>query len=152
MKSIRAREEHLDDLRRRRKELSSNTDNTERKLSKMGADNKNLLAQKNHLRQLREEIRILDTDIMEKNASLRDYKRSTAKAWLGIKFGALLECCEKGVVRIQVGPLGGKFTITADYRQARKVGNFCTYSVRPLCRRPVSLLRRKSRSAGQNPV
>ena len=103
MKSIRTREERLDELRRRRKSLSSEADNAERKLSKMGPDNKNLQGQMDHLNKLREEIRIMDTDIMAEEASLGDYKRSTAKAWLGIKFGGLLECCEKGIVRIQVG-------------------------------------------------
>lgn len=103
MKSIRTREERLDEQRRRRKSLSSEADNAERKLSKMGPDNKNLQGQMDHLNKLREEIRIMDTDIMAEEASLGDYKRSTAKAWLSIKFGGLLECCEKGIVRSQVG-------------------------------------------------
>lgn len=62
MKSIRTREERLDELRRRRKTLSSDADNAERKLSKMGPDNKNLQAQMDHLNKLREEIRIMDTE------------------------------------------------------------------------------------------
>lgn len=104
MKSIRTREERLDGLRRRRKALSSDADNAERKLSKMGPDHKNLQVQMDHLNKLREEIRIMGTDIMAEEANLGDYKRVTAKAWLGIKFGGLLECCEKGIVHIQAGP------------------------------------------------
>ena len=85
MKSIRTREERLDELRRRRKSLLSDADNAEKKLSKMGPDNKNLQIQMDHLNKLREEIRIMDTDIMAEEASLGDYKRSTARTWLGIR-------------------------------------------------------------------
>ncbi len=54
------------------------------------------------IEKLREEIRALDTDIMHEEASLGDFKRSTVKYWMGIKFGDLMECCEKGMVREMV--------------------------------------------------
>ncbi|KAI0725111.1 hypothetical protein C8Q72DRAFT_889146 [Fomitopsis betulina] len=103
--SIRTREERLDGLRRRRKALSSDADNAERKLSKMGPDHKNLQVQMDHFNKLRGEIRIMGTDIMAEEANLGDYKRVTAKAWLGIKFGGLLECCEKGIIISEHGKL-----------------------------------------------
>ncbi|KZT71189.1 hypothetical protein DAEQUDRAFT_688159 [Daedalea quercina L-15889] len=105
MKSVRTREERLDDLRRRRKSLASEADSAEKKLSKMGPDNRNLQTQIDHLNKLREDIRIMDTDIMVEEASLGDYKRSTSRAWLGYKFGGLVECCEKGVIIGEHGKL-----------------------------------------------
>ncbi|TFY52727.1 hypothetical protein EVJ58_g9852, partial [Rhodofomes roseus] len=105
MKSVRTREERLDALRRRRKSLAADADSAEKKLSKMGPDNKNLQTQMDHLNKLREEIRIMDTDIMAEEASLGDYKRSTSKAWMGYKFGGLVECCEKGIIIGEHGKL-----------------------------------------------
>ncbi|KAH9918048.1 Eisosome component PIL1-domain-containing protein [Fomitopsis serialis] len=105
MKSVRTREERLDELRRRRKSLAAEAESAEKKLSKMGPDSKNLQTQMDHLNKLREEIRIMDTDIMAEEASLSDYKRSTSKAWLGYKFGGLVECCEKGIIIADHGRL-----------------------------------------------
>ncbi|PCH37080.1 hypothetical protein WOLCODRAFT_167293 [Wolfiporia cocos MD-104 SS10] len=105
MKSVRTREERLDSLKRRRKSLASDADSAEKKLSKMNPDNKNLRAQTDHLEKLRDEIRILDTDIMTEDASLGDYKRTSCKAWLGMKFGGLSECSEKGVIIGEYGKL-----------------------------------------------
>lgn len=99
MKSVRTREESLDALRRRRKSLASDAESAERKLSKMNPDHKNLQAQTDLLNKLREDIRVMDTEIMAEEASLGDFKRSSAKTWMGLKFGGLVECCEKGAVR-----------------------------------------------------
>ena len=98
MKAVRSREENLEELRRKRKSLQSNADSADRKLSKMSADNKNFQAQADALNKLRDEIRAMDTEIMTEEASLGDFKRSSVRAWMGRKFGGLLECCEKGVV------------------------------------------------------
>ncbi|OBZ77366.1 Sphingolipid long chain base-responsive protein PIL1 [Grifola frondosa] len=103
MKAVRSREENLDVLRRRRKLLAADADSAERKLSKMGPDNKNLTTQTDHLNKLREEIRMMDSDIMSEEANLGDFKRQTVRTWMGLKFGGLLECCEKGAI---VGELG----------------------------------------------
>ncbi|KAI0929537.1 hypothetical protein AcV7_005370 [Taiwanofungus camphoratus] len=108
MKSVRTREESLDALRRRRKSLASDAESAERKLSKMNPDHKNLQAQTDLLNKLREDIRVMDTEIMAEEASLGDFKRSSAKTWMGLKFGGLVECCEKGAI---VGELG-KVVIT----------------------------------------
>ena len=98
MKAVRSREEALEELRRKRKSLQSNADSADRKLSKMSAENKNFQAQADALNKLRDEIRAMDTEIMTEEASLGDFKRTSSKNWLGIKFGALMECCEKGAV------------------------------------------------------
>lgn len=98
MKAVRSREEALDELKRRRKSLLGKADAADRKLSKMSAENKNFQAQADALNRLRDEIRRMDAEIMNEEASLGDFKRSTAKYWMGTKFGALVECCEKGVV------------------------------------------------------
>ncbi|KAG6835375.1 hypothetical protein H0H93_002039, partial [Arthromyces matolae] len=96
LKAIRTREENLDELKRRRKSLGSKAETAEKKLSKMGPEHKNLTAQTDSLNALRAEIRVMDSDIMTEEAALGDFKRTTTKAWMGLKFGALLECSEKG--------------------------------------------------------
>ncbi|PSR77162.1 hypothetical protein PHLCEN_2v8027 [Hermanssonia centrifuga] len=103
MKAVRTREENLDDMKRRRKSLMSSADSADRKLSKMSAEHKNFQAQADALNKLRDEIRAIDTDIMNEEANLGDFKRSSAKNWMGLKFGGLMELCEKGVI---VGELG----------------------------------------------
>ncbi|KAI0372011.1 hypothetical protein BV20DRAFT_941050 [Pilatotrama ljubarskyi] len=103
MKAVRSREEALDELKRRRKSVFNDAEAAERKLSKMNPENKNLQQQTDLLNRLREEIRALDTDIMNEEAKLGDFKRSSARHWMGLKFGGLLECCEKGAI---VGELG----------------------------------------------
>ena len=96
MKQVRTREENLDELKKRRKSLVSKADSADKKLSKMSGDHKNFQAQADALNRLREEIRGMDTEILYEEASLADFKRANAKTWMGIKFGALAECCEKG--------------------------------------------------------
>lgn len=100
LKSIRTREENLDELKRRRKALSSKADTAEKKLGKMSPEHKNLHLQTDSLNVLRAEIRSLDSDIMTEEALLGDFKRTTTRQWMGLKFGALLECSEKGTVRV----------------------------------------------------
>ncbi|KAH9941303.1 uncharacterized protein BXZ73DRAFT_42005 [Epithele typhae] len=108
MKSVRTREENLDELKRRRKSVFADAEGAERKLSKMNPENKNLQQQTEILNRLRDEIRQMDADIMAEEANLGDFKRSSVRSWMGRKFGALLECCEKGVI---VGELG-KLAVT----------------------------------------
>lgn len=105
MKGIRSREEALDELKRRRKALISKADTAEKKLSKMSPEHKNLGVQTDTLNRLRDEIRSMDSEIMSDEASLGDYKRSRTKAWMGLKFGGLLECCEKGTIIGEFGRL-----------------------------------------------
>ncbi|EGN94471.1 hypothetical protein SERLA73DRAFT_77862 [Serpula lacrymans var. lacrymans S7.3] len=103
MKAVRTREERLDDLKRRRKNVVSRADTAERKLNKMSPEHKNLSAQTDMLNRLRDEIRSMDTDIMAEESDLGDFKRKCTKNWMTLKFGGLAECCEKGAI---VGELG----------------------------------------------
>lgn len=99
MKSVRTREEALDDLRRRRRRVSASAEAAEKKLNKMSPEHKNLGLQTDTLNKLRDEIRAIDGEIIREEAELGDYKRKCAKDWMGFKFGGLVECCEQGVVR-----------------------------------------------------
>jgi hypothetical protein len=45
----------------------------------------------------------LDTDILNEEARLSDFKRLSTKHALGIKFGGLLELAEKATVRVASG-------------------------------------------------
>lgn len=100
MKAVRTREENLDEMKRRRKTLGSKADSADKKLNKMSSENKNFQSQADSLNRLREEIRVLDTDVMNEETSLQDFKRYSAKSWMGVKYGALMECCEKGAVSV----------------------------------------------------
>jgi hypothetical protein len=99
LKSVRTREEQLDVTKRHRRSVVSKAEATEKKLSKMGQENKNLAVTIDTLTRLREEIRALDTEILTEEARLGDYKRTVAKDCMGLKLGGLVECSEKGVVR-----------------------------------------------------
>lgn len=99
MKSVRSREETLDDLRRRRRRVGASADAAEKKLHRMSPEHKNLGIQTDTLNRLREEMRAMDGEIIREEAELGDYKRKCTKDWMGFKFGGLVECCEKGVVR-----------------------------------------------------
>lgn len=103
MKSVRTREEALDDLRRRRRRVGASADGAEKKLNKMSPEHKNLAAQTDALNRLREEMRAIDGEIVREEAELGDFKRKCAKSWMQAKFGGLAECCEKGVI---VGDIG----------------------------------------------
>ena len=85
-------------MHRRRKSLMSKADSADKKLNKMGPENKNLRQQTDLLMGLREQIRTLDEEIMNEEANLGDWKRTKAREWMGVLFGALLECSEKGTV------------------------------------------------------
>jgi len=85
-------------MHRRRKSLMSKADSADRKLNKLSPESKNLRQQTDLLMGLREQIRTLDVEIMNEEASLGDWKRTKAREWMGVLFGGLLECSEKGAV------------------------------------------------------
>ena len=99
MKSIRTQEERLDQLKNRRKSVSSKADSAERKLNRMETGHKDTATQSTLLEGLRNTMRELDSDIMTGEARLGDLKRTSAKVWMTLKFGAMQECCRKGIVR-----------------------------------------------------
>ncbi|KII85674.1 hypothetical protein PLICRDRAFT_56887 [Plicaturopsis crispa FD-325 SS-3] len=103
MKSVRTREEALDELKRRRKGVAAKADSAERKLNKMSPEHKNLPMQTDMLNQLRDQIRLLDAEIMAEEASLGDFKRISTRSWMALKFGGLLECSQKGAIAGDIG-------------------------------------------------
>ena len=112
MKAIRTREEDLDDLKRRRKSVAAKADSAERKLNKMSPEHKNLAMQTELLNRLRDEIRQLDTEIMTEEARLGDFKRSTTRSLMGLKFGGLQELSAKGTI---VGDFGKEIIAVRSY-------------------------------------
>ncbi|KAH8830724.1 hypothetical protein DL96DRAFT_1594084 [Flagelloscypha sp. PMI_526] len=102
MKSVRGREEALDDSKRRRKAVVAKAEGVEKKVSKMSPEHKNLGMQTDTLNQLRDQIRQMDTEIMAEEASISDFKRTSTKMWMALKFGGLQEVTEKGTVRLQL--------------------------------------------------
>ncbi|KAJ3507334.1 hypothetical protein NLJ89_g6364 [Agrocybe chaxingu] len=105
LKAIRTREESLGELKRRRHTVMRKAEDADKKLSRMGAEHKNLAMQTETLNRLREEIRMMDTDIMAEEAALEDFKRTATRMWMGLKFGGLLECCEKGMIAGEFGKM-----------------------------------------------
>ncbi|TFK66478.1 hypothetical protein BDN72DRAFT_799959 [Pluteus cervinus] len=105
LKGIRTREEELDDLKRRRRAVVAKADSADKKLAKMSPEHKNLAMQTDLLNKLRDEIRSYDAQIMQDEAALGDYKRTMTRSWVGLKFGGLLECCEKGTIVGEYGKL-----------------------------------------------
>jgi hypothetical protein len=65
----------------------------------MNQENKSINEQTDLLTRLREEMRYLDTEIMNEEARLGDFKRQTSKDFLALKFGGLLESAQKATVR-----------------------------------------------------
>jgi DNA repair ATPase RecN len=98
MKAIRTREERLDDLKKQRKSIGAKTDAADKKLSKMNPENKNIAQQTETLNSLREQSKMMDSEIMTEEAALSDSKRTLTREFMSLKFGGLLELSEKGMV------------------------------------------------------
>lgn len=98
MKSVRGREEALDESKRKRKALGSKAEAAEKKLAKMSPDHKNVTMQTDALNQLQAQIRQMDSEIMSEEAAMSDFKRTSTKMWMMLKFGGLQECTEKTTV------------------------------------------------------
>jgi chromosome segregation ATPase len=99
LKAIRTKEESLDDLERRRRVILRKAEDVEKKLKKISPDNKYFTMQTDILNRLRDDIQTLNSDFMSEEAALNKFKRSATKVWMGLKFGGLVECCQKGTVR-----------------------------------------------------
>ena len=126
MKSVRTREEALDDLRRR---VGASAEAAERKLNEMIRENKYLDFQTATLSNLRGEMVALDAEILREETELGDYKRKCTSDWMSLKFAGLVECCEKGVVRASLHNvylfLTNDFSrsrVTLENRSYRQVG------------------------------
>jgi hypothetical protein len=98
MKTVRTREEDLQELKRRRRELHAKADAADKKLSKMSPEHKNLTAQTDILNKLNDDIKSIEMLILNEEAGVGDYKRRATREWMSLKFAGLVECCEHGSV------------------------------------------------------
>ena len=64
----------------------------------MDPDHRNFSSRTETLNGLREDVRDMNSTIKVEEAALADFKRTSTKMWMGLKFGGLVECCEKGAV------------------------------------------------------
>lgn len=104
-KSVRTREEALADLKARKRSLGSKIESVEKKLAKMGPENKELMKTTTQLKELRGEMESIRVELMQEEAAIGDFKRRTAKEAMGIKCGGLLEFAEKITVVAEIGKL-----------------------------------------------
>ncbi|WWC90445.1 uncharacterized protein L201_005380 [Kwoniella dendrophila CBS 6074] len=105
LKRIREREELLMDLRSRRRNTGNKADQAERKLAKMGPENKQLPQQTELLEKLRLDMRNMDQDIVTEETKIGDFKRQIIKEALSLKFGGLEELGEKMCIIGELGKL-----------------------------------------------
>ncbi|GAB1528476.1 hypothetical protein RhiTH_011670 [Rhizoctonia solani] len=109
MKSIRSREEDLDEKKRRKRNVDNKADGADKKLAKMSPEHKSRMAQVELLNELKEEGRRLEIDIVNEEvvqptrAAIGDYKRRATREFLGLKFAGMVELAEKTTI---IGDLG----------------------------------------------
>lgn len=104
-KSIRTREESLSELKSRKRSLGSDIEKVEKKLAKMGPENKELMKVTAQLKEMRGEMEGLHIEVMNEEAAIGDFKRRTVREALGIKSGALLEMAEKLTIVAEISKL-----------------------------------------------
>jgi len=78
--------------------LKSKLDSADKKLNKMSMGDKDYRQQTDILGNLREQVRTLDSQVMDEEASLGDLKRVKAREWMSALFGGLLGCSANGAV------------------------------------------------------
>ena len=100
LKAVRTRAENLDDLKRQLRTVYRKAEESERQWKNMDPEHKNFSSRTETLKSFREAAREMNSKIKLEEAALADYKRTSTKMWMGLKFGGLVECCEKGAVRI----------------------------------------------------
>ncbi|UZJ56761.1 hypothetical protein CBS101457_006081 [Exobasidium rhododendri] len=104
-KSIRTREESLADMKGKKRSLGSKIEGVEKRLAKMGPENKELMKTTASLKDLRSEMEGLRIEVQTEEAAIGDFKRRTTKEAMGIKCGGLLELAEKMTIVAEVGKL-----------------------------------------------
>ena len=85
-------------MRDRRRSLSSKVGSAEKKLRRTRLGNGNLRPRSSLFSGLCGQLHELDMEILGEEASFGDWKRAKAREWMGVLFGGLLECSEKGTV------------------------------------------------------
>ena len=98
LKSIRTRVENLDNLKRQRRTIDRKVEDLEQQLEGMDPEHRHFQSRTEALNSFRVAIREMNLTIRLEEAALGDFKRTSTKIWMGLKFGGLVECCEKGAV------------------------------------------------------
>ncbi|CEH15089.1 SPHINGOLIPID LONG CHAIN BASE-RESPONSIVE PROTEIN PIL1 [Ceraceosorus bombacis] len=104
-KAIRTREETLAQLKNSKARLASRIEGLEKKLAKMGPENKELMKTTTDLKDRRNEMEVMSRELLEEEANIGDFKRKTVKEASGLKLGGLLEFAEKITIIAEVGKL-----------------------------------------------
>ena len=127
LKAIRTRLENLEDLKRQKRALHQKTEETKRHLEGMDPQHRNFSARTEELNNLRVAVREMNSSIKLEEAILTDFKRTSTKMWMGLKFGGLVECCEKGAVRISFSfrSFHSLSYLLLDCGEVRKIGHSC---------------------------
>ncbi|KDQ53850.1 hypothetical protein JAAARDRAFT_414479 [Jaapia argillacea MUCL 33604] len=117
---------HLDGLKSRRHSLSSQVGAVERSMVGMNPYDSAVQRRLDELNAFKTQIREVNAEIMAKEASLVEFKRSTVRDWVSIMFGALQECSRKGSV---IGEFGKRIIqdipVTSD---AGRSANYTGYN------------------------
>jgi hypothetical protein len=90
LETLRTREEALEDMYRRRESLDSKAESAWKKAGGLG-DHPLFMGLSN-------ELHAFDIKIANEKANLGDWKRIKGREWVGVLFGSLLECSERGTV------------------------------------------------------
>lgn len=98
LKSIRSREEAYAEMKARKRNLASKIEGVERKLARMGPENKDLAKVTSNLREMRSDMEVLRNEMVHEEAALGDFKRRTVVEALNLKSGGLMELGEKCIV------------------------------------------------------
>jgi hypothetical protein len=88
----------LAEMKARKRSLGTKIEGVEKKLAKMGPENKELMRTTALLKELRAEMEDLRVEVQTEEAAIGDFKRRTAKEAMGIKCGGMLEFAEKMTV------------------------------------------------------
>jgi DNA repair exonuclease SbcCD ATPase subunit len=107
MKDLRTRGEALEDLRRRRRALTTQVSYTERRLSKMAPDHPNFATQQAALSELKKDIRDLNEQIAEGEVNCSKLKKASAEQWMTNRFGGIYSLAERSQVGISLALIRG---------------------------------------------
>lgn len=99
LEGMSTRGDSLDNLKQRRNTAHRKAEDTGAQLKKMNPDNKYYGMHTEALRCLRNDVRKMDSEIKLEDAAFGDFKRTTTKVWMTLKFGGLHDCSQTGTVR-----------------------------------------------------
>ena len=98
LKTIRTRTESLHNLKRDQRHAQRKAEDADKHLRSLDPNNIVFAAQAEARNSLWKEVCEMNLEIKAEEAALGDFKRTATKIWMGLKFGGLVECCEKGAV------------------------------------------------------